>query len=210
MIDRAVPLGFGSRLGVAQTLVVGLVGGLLLGVLARAWMRFISEDPQFSWSGTVFIVGGFTVFGLAQSLVAVARRRIARRPVLTVLRVIGGVATLPLFAAAGALMFPTVVGAGLAIARPEWRRATRVVCAVVAMGPVLFVGNDLRGSFGWSVRTFGGFVAMLALYSVVVWATRFTLVAQSDGWSLPRWARIVLVVGVTVLFSVPLVLGGIK
>ena len=107
-------------------------------------------------------------------------------------------------------MFPTVVGAGLAIARPEWRRATRVVCAVVAVGPVLFVGNDLRGSFGWSVRTVCGFVAMLALYSVVVWATRFTLVAQSDGWHLPRWARIVLVVGVTLLFSVPLVLGDIK
>ena len=149
---------------------------LLVGVgcLAASWVRFISEDPEFSWSGTLFIVGGFAVFGLAQSVVAVARRRLARRRMLTVFRAIGGVATLPLFGAPGAVMFPTVVGAGLAIARPEWRRATRVVCAVVALGPVLFVGNDLRGSFGWSVRTVGGFVAMLALYSVVVWATRFT------------------------------------
>ena len=210
MSDGVVPSGFGSRLGAAQTMLVGLVGGLVLGVLARVWMRLISEDPQFTWSGTFFIVGGFAVFGFAQSVVAVARGRVARRRTLTVFRAIGGVATLPLFAAAGALMFPTVVGAGLAIARPEWRRATRVVCAFAALGPMLFVGNDLRGSFGWSGRTVGGFVAMLALYSVVVWATRFTLVAQSDGWRLPRWAKIVVAVGVILLFSVPLVLGGVK
>ena len=42
----------------------------------------ISEDPEFSWSGTLFIIGGFAVFGLAQSLVAVARRRLARRRTL--------------------------------------------------------------------------------------------------------------------------------
>ena len=210
MSDVVVPWRFGSRLGVSQTMVVGLFGGLVLGVLARAWMRFISEDPQFTWNGTLFIVGGFAVFGLTQSLVAVARGRVARRRTLTVVRAIGGIATLPLFVAAGAVMFPTVLGAGLAIARTEWRRATRAVCAVVALGPVLFVGNDLRGSFGWSLRTVGGFVAMLAVYTVVVWATRFTLVPQSDGWRLPRLFRIAVVVAVTLLFTVPLVLGGIK
>ena len=70
---------------------------LLVGVgcLAASLVRFISEDPEFSWSGTLFIVGGFAVFGLAQSVVAVARRRLARRRMLTVFRAIGGVATLP-------------------------------------------------------------------------------------------------------------------
>ena len=145
-----------DRLGSVSTLAIGAFGGALLGVLARLWMRFISENPEFTWNGTLFIIGGFTTFGLAQSLVAIARRRGLRRTPLTVVRAIGGVATLPLFMAAGAVMFPTVVGAGLAIARTEWRRATRGICLLIAVGPVLFVGNDLRDSFGWSLRTVGG------------------------------------------------------
>ena len=99
MSDVVVPLRFGSRLGVSQTMVVRLFGGLVLGVLARAWMQFISEDPEFTWNGTRFIVSGFAVFGLTQSLVAVARGRVARRRTLTVVQ---GIATLPLFVAAGA------------------------------------------------------------------------------------------------------------
>jgi hypothetical protein len=60
-------------------LAAGLFGGLTLGILARAWMRLISDDPQFTWNGTIFIVGGFTVFGFTQSVVAVGRRRPRRR-----------------------------------------------------------------------------------------------------------------------------------
>jgi hypothetical protein len=33
-------------------LAIGLFGGFALGVVSRAWMRLISEDPDFTWNGT--------------------------------------------------------------------------------------------------------------------------------------------------------------
>lgn len=42
-----------------RTIAAGLFGGLALGVVARAWMRFISDGPEFTWSGTIFILAAF-------------------------------------------------------------------------------------------------------------------------------------------------------
>ncbi len=172
------------------TLAAGALGGFGLGVIARAWMRLISDDPEFSWSGTIFIVAGFTIFGIAQSIVAIARWRVRRRWKLTMARTIGAIAMLPLFFAAGAVMLPTVAGCGLAVARRGWRTPVRVLCLLVAAGPVVFVGSDLVGSFGWSFQTLAGFVLMLAIYAAIIWATRFTFMAQPDGWRPSRRARI--------------------
>jgi hypothetical protein len=143
---------------------VGLVGGFVLGVVARVWMRLISDKPEFTWAGTLFIVLGFAVFGLAQSTVAIARHRTMHRRTLTLVRAVGIICMLPRFFAAGAVMFPTVFGAGLAL-------------AVVAAGPVLFVGRDLVRKFGWSIQTVAGFVSMLAIYATIIWATRFVFAA---------------------------------
>lgn len=99
---------------------------------------------------------------------------------------------LQLFFAAGAIMFPTVFGAGLAIARRGWHKVARAACLVIAAGPVLFVGADLVHKFGWSIQTAVGFTAMLAIYSVIIWATRFALAPQAEaggsetGRNLPR------------------------
>ncbi len=181
------------------TLAIGLFGGFALGVAARAWMRLISEDPEFTWSGTLFIVLGFTLFGLAQAVVAVARSREPRRWQLTVVRIIGGTVTLPLFVAAGAVMFPTVVGAGLGSARVHWHRFIRAFFFLIAAGPVIFVGHDLVDSFGWSLHAVAGFVVMLAIYWTIVWATQFTFAQQEDGWRLSRKATITtLFIGATV------------
>ena len=91
MTDIAVtsPAQHQARLRVAPTLACGLFGGFALGAAARAWMRLISDTPEFTWSGTIFIVAGFTVFGLVQSTVAIGRRRIERRWVLTCVRAVG-------------------------------------------------------------------------------------------------------------------------
>ena len=175
-------------------LATGLFGGLILGVVARAWMRLISDDPQFTWSGTVFIVGGFTVFGFTQSVVAVVRRRGSRRWTLTIVRVFGIIGLLPLFVGAGALMLPTVVAGGLAKARIEWNNIARWICVAVAAVPVLVVGSGLVGSFGWSLHAAAGFVVMIAVYTTIVSATRFTFTAQADGWRMKRWVTITMFV----------------
>ncbi len=176
-----------TRPRVVSTLAIGLFGGAALGVAARAWMRLISDDPEFTWGGTIFIVIAFTIFGFTQSIVAVARRRTRRRWTLTLARVIGTVGLMPLFVGAGVVMVPTVVGGGLAFARVEWHRVARGICLVLAAAPVLFVGGGLVSSFGWSLHALAGFVAMLAVYGTVVLATRFTFAAQPGGRQRPRW-----------------------
>ncbi len=187
MTDLAVPplpqhpAGTPVPLGVPSTIALGALGGCALGITARGWMRLISDDPEFSWSGTIFIVTGFTIFGVGQSIVAAARSRIDRRSTLTTVRVIGVVTMLPLFMAAGALMLPTVVGGGLAAARTGWHVATRIVCLVVGIGPVMFVGQDLIDTFGWSLRSLCGIAVMLAVYAAIIWATHFAFAAQHDG-----------------------------
>lgn len=190
--------------GTIVTLSAGLIGGALLGTAARAWMRLISDNPEFSWNGTLFIVIGFTVFGFTQSIVAVVRRRATRRWPVRVARTVGAIGTLPLFVAAGAIMLPTVVGGGLARWRAEWKRSTRVGLALVACGPIAFVASDLVGMFGVSPQTLAGFVVMLAVYGAIISVMRFTLCTAEGAPRLPGWVRVMLVVLVCILAVLPM------
>ena len=214
MIEPTTPTSTGSRAARPPTmpaLAIGLLGGFALGVVARSWMRLIAEDPHFTWNGTIFIVVGFTLFGLSQSTVAIVRRRTTRWWKLTGVRAIGAVGMVPLFVAAGALMFPTVAGCGLASARSEWPKVARGLCLVVAAGPVLFVGTDLIGSFGWSLHTLAGFVMMLAVYATIIWATRFTFAAQhADSPAAPRAKMTISLVAVLLVLIAFVAGGGIK
>ena len=170
----------------SRLVLAGLGAGFSLGLAARLWMRLISKDPEFTWSGSIFIVLGFTVFGLGQAVVLVVRRRNSRRWRLTLVRTIGAISMLPLFVAAGAVMFPTVLGGGLALSRVDWRRLTRWLWLLPAGGPVVFVGRDLIDSFGWSGQTLAGFVTMLAIYATIIRASSSTFSPQLDGWHLLR------------------------
>ena len=42
------PTPAGASMPVLPTVALGVVGGCALGVIARAWMRLIAEDPEFS------------------------------------------------------------------------------------------------------------------------------------------------------------------
>lgn len=179
-------------------LLIGTVGGFVLGVAMRSFMRLISDEAEFSWSGTVFVVMVFVIFGATQGLVAGGRRAGLRRRWLTPLRLLGGFGMLLTMGAAGAIMAPTTLGAGVARHRSDWPRWARALGAVLAAANVTVVSvTTLSGQAG-QVSSWLGVLLMVGCYSVVVLAVGQTLAPQQDGWHLARWARIIVAVGLVV------------
>jgi hypothetical protein len=118
----------------SRSLFLGALGGFLWGVGMRAWMRFITFDPEFTWSGTLFIVGATTLAGTMTGL-AYHRWRLGRGNRWRTL----GLAFLPLGMAAGAVMVPSFVLGGLAWGRRPWHPWIRVGLAAIAVGFQIFV-----------------------------------------------------------------------
>jgi hypothetical protein len=118
-----------------RLVLLGVLCGAGWGVAARWWMRLISTDPAFTWSGTLFIVGLGAFAGLGMGIVMALGGR---------LRGIGVATMLPLGLGLGMIMVPTVVLGGLAL---RWQRtrqrlavvlaATAVLSALLLIGPVL-------------------------------------------------------------------------
>ena len=182
---------------------IGFVSGVALGAVARLWMRWISDDPEFSWGGTIFIVTAFALLGMTQGIAAAARLGGRRRAVVTVARAFGVVGMMTIFAGAGAIMLPTVVGGGLAVYRTDWRRWLRVLFAVVALPPVVAVTVGIVDEIG-VVRGVPQVVLFFAIYALVIWAVRATLAPLRDGWRMNRLVRGVLI-GIAVLLALFLV-----
>ena len=68
--------GGGSRVMAALgAFGTGLLLGVGWGIAARVWMRLVSTVPDFSWTGTLFIVGLAALAGGCLGLVHAARRR---------------------------------------------------------------------------------------------------------------------------------------
>jgi hypothetical protein len=189
----------GRRVPGPVVLLGGLLAGLAWGVDARVWMRFISTDPEFTWSGTLFIVLGFGIAGLAQSGAYLGRRAGLGRSRMTVLRVVTFAGLLPLGMAAGGPMFPTVVLAPLALTHTDWSRRTRLFVGVIALLPVVAIAAILSEDLSTS-RAGAGFLWFLAVYAGIIWAARFTLAPQLDGWRAPRVARVGGVAALTLAF----------
>jgi apolipoprotein N-acyltransferase len=84
---------------------LGFLLGALVGALARWWMRLIATDtPEFSWSGTFFIIMIFAFAGLLSGLVVGARRRGWVGTPMAVARLFGILATVILSMGQGMLM----------------------------------------------------------------------------------------------------------
>ena len=118
-----------SRHALLHAAVTGLGLGAAWGVAARAWMRWVSTSPEFSWVGTLGIIGVAAVFGTGAGLASAARGLAGRRrwwrwavvPVMVIF-VGQGLPLLPAFVVAGPLVgrrHPLAkVVAGLAVVGP--------------------------------------------------------------------------------------------
>lgn len=188
----------GRRLSSWQIMLVGPFAGTALGVVARCWMRLISDDPEFSWSGTIFIVLAFTVMGAAHGIVWAARRAGARRRWTTVARVVAAVLTLPIFTGAGAIMLPTVFGASVARSRTDWPRAVRALFVVLAIPVPIIIAADLVGN-GVTARSVLGAVLMVATYAVIVRSMDAIVAPIDDSWRLRRSVKALTVVATALL-----------
>ncbi len=188
----------------ALIIPLGALGGLTLGVIARAWMRWITTDPEFTWSGSIFIVLGFVLFFTGHSLVLLGRKKGWSRTWLTVARVIAAILSLGVFGAAGASMFPTVLTASLGLGRTDWPRPVRRVLIVLSLIIPVFIVRDIGSDFGWNVVTAGRIILYVLIYHIIISAARITASPQGDSWRMKRAVRMTIlgVLAGLVIFTV--------
>lgn len=181
-----------GRVRVPVALAVGAGAGLLWGVAVRAWMRLIAEDPEFTVSGTVFIVGAATIAGLGMAIAASARRN--RWRFGKAASVLGGILVVPLGTGAGSILLATVVVGGVALGRPRIVLPVRLAVLV----PVVFIGLGADGlPFAVAIAVVGAVGVLLVsgyrtrLVLTILAATPAVLVMfgvlTSD---LPLWQRL--------------------
>ncbi len=190
--------GSGRTKGRSALVFVGWFGagalvGAAWGAQFRVFMRFVSTDPEFSWSGTLAIVVIFALFGAVQGLVLAGRRLGLRRRWLTPLRVLGTVVTLFTLSGAGAIMAPTTLGGSFARHRSDWPRAARRLLAVIAAINVVAVSVGGAREMGGVLKPVVAGVWLTAIYLGIVAATAPTFAPQVTGWRLPKPMRIALI-----------------
>jgi hypothetical protein len=143
----------------------GAAVGLTVGILARIWMRTISQDPQFSVGGTGLIFIVFAGLGALTGL-SIAWRQLGTQRRMLVVR---GVAWAP-YLLMGPFMLLFLPGLGLALLRShgEWSTRRRRAVKWGAWGLLGFVVLIMLGA-----EQGPGLVAA-GLYLVVAWALYFT------------------------------------
>ncbi|MDP3984901.1 MAG: hypothetical protein Q8Q52_07870 [Acidimicrobiia bacterium] len=140
----------------------GLALGLSWGLVIRLWMRFISTDPEFTWSDTGFILGAATVAGTLLG-VAWMRRYRAQGNWWR----LNGLSLLLLGAGAGAVMVPSVLLGAMAIGRRSWHWVVRagLILAAVALQVLVFAsdaGGDLGGRLVPALVWYAGLIGLEA------------------------------------------------
>ena len=157
-----------AKLSSWKIVIFAVLTGLGLGTVARLWMRSISTNPEFTWGGTIGIVAVFTIFTSTQATIYVLRRRVVSRPLTSVIRCVGTFFTLPLFTAAGAVMFPTVLLASIAIWRKKIDKKVRFVLLITSFVIPIIQIKDFGSDFGWNFITLGRSLLFILIYCLVI------------------------------------------
>ncbi len=181
--------------------LTGGAAGALWGVAVRAWMRVVTEHPEFSWEGTLYIVGASALVGLMAGLSIMATTRGWRLG--PVVRVLAVASCILLGVGAGIMMVPTIVLGGVALGSPRlddltlrWRVVVALgIVGLVALGgvgpgsPLLVAGVLAVGVVvvvvvlvGWHLRAVVATLAMLPIVAVAL------TVLGSD---IPLWRGVV-------------------
>jgi hypothetical protein len=153
---------------------LGFALGAAWGTLARVWMRLITTDPEFSWSGTLMIIGLSAVLGLGVGVVDAARR--TGRTGFWTLAVVPG---LLLFMSPGMLLAPCFLLGGLAWgARGSGARVVGLVAVAGSVAVGIWAGlGDI------TVTYVVGYVALalaLAWASSLLWQRSARHQAEDD------------------------------
>jgi hypothetical protein len=164
---------------------LGALAGAAWGVLARIWMRLISGNPEFSWTGTLLIIGFAALLGGGVGLAAGAR--LAGRSRWWTLAVAPG---LVLFLSPGMLLAPSFLVGSLAYAH-RGRILRAVGSATIALS---IVGSALLAVLdpepgtettpGLVITFIGGF-SLLAI--TLAWAGSH--IWRPRPQSAVRWSR---------------------
>jgi len=149
----------------------GAVLGLAWGLSARIWMRAITDVPEFTWTGTLMILGFAAWLGLGSGLLATTKRG-GRKPWWALL----GAPGLLLFASPGMVMLPAFLFGGLAFSTHArlWRLmgwiavATPVALIVALSGDEPVTDDVLLFAIGGGAMLSVG----LALLGAPLWARR--------------------------------------
>jgi hypothetical protein len=151
----------------------GLALGIGWGIAARGWMRYVSEDPEFSWSGTLFIIALAGLAGLALGTVEGLRRRGAR-----LWRLVLVLPALLMFLSPGMIMLPSAVFGSLALTG-RGGRWVRIATTLLAIAPIsVFFVEDLTGPRHPFALMLAGYVALC--------------VALAAGWTAALRRRVVV------------------
>lgn len=140
--------------------IAGALLGFLWGATIRLWMRYISTNPEFTWSGTGYIVGAATLVGALLGL-AYHRYRLGRGNWWR----LNGLSVLFLGVAAGGVMIPTVILGGLGLGRRTWPKGVRGLLLLLAVGVqvLFFAGNSddfPRGRFIPAMAAYAVFLGL--------------------------------------------------
>lgn len=169
-----------------KIILAAVLGGALLGITARLWMRWISTDPEFSWSGTIFIVLGFAIFTTNQAIVFVLRKKTKSRRATSIIRGAGVLFSLPIFAAAGAIMFPTVALASIAVWQKRMDKKVRLALIAISLViPIMQIWGFIS-DFGFNFVTLGRALLFVVIYSVVIYIVKPTVAPFESADSIAK------------------------